>query len=80
MKKQIAIINWVDSALHGTDAYKPDDPILRPVTAVSVGIVVRKDKNSITLAVDSWDTGEYRNCETICNQQINSVKYLNLKK
>ena len=76
---KIAIVNWTDSALHGTETYKPTDPILRPVTGVSVGIVIREDKESITLAIDSWDTGEFRNCETVCKRQINKIQYKELE-
>lgn len=73
MKKKIAIINWTDSALHGTNNYRADDEELKSMEGLSCGIIVREDKKSITLAIDDWNNGEYRNCETICKKQINKI-------
>jgi hypothetical protein len=65
--------------LHGTEPYKATDDILKPMNGVSVGIVVREDKDSITLAIDRWQTNEYRNCETINKRQINKIQYTKLR-
>lgn len=79
---KIAIINWTDSALHGTENYSKDDEILKPVKAVSVGVLVKNEKDFITIACDAWDTGNFRNVETILRRQIDKlqIKELKLKK
>mgnify|MGYP001583178281 CR=1 FL=1 len=71
---EIAIIQWTDSALHGTENYKADSEELRPVTAVSVGVIVKNEKDYITIATDSWDTGYYRNCATILKRQVDKLQ------
>lgn len=76
---KIAIIHWTDSALHGVENYKADDPELKPIKGVSIGIVVKNTKEAITLAIDAWETGYYRNTETILKRQIDHIEIKDLK-
>jgi hypothetical protein len=39
---KIVIINWTDSATHGSDNCFADDPRLKPVKAVSIGVLVKE--------------------------------------
>ena len=74
---KIAIIKWVDSALHGTGTIKGDDPLLKPIEGFSCGLLVNQDKDGITIATDYWGNNEWRNCATIYRKQI---KHLTIKK
>ena len=76
---KIAIIQWTDSALHGTENYRADDETLKPVRAVSVGIIVKNEKDYVTLAVDQWETGNFRNVETILRRQIDYMEIKEIK-
>jgi hypothetical protein len=71
---KIAIIKWIDSALHGQDTIDGGDEILKPIEGLSCGIVVKEDKEGITIATDYWGNNKYRNCETIYRKQIVSIK------
>lgn len=76
---KIAIIHWTDSTLHGTGQINKDDPILKPMKAVSIGILVKEDKQGITISTDDWGDGEYRNCETVYRKQIDFLQILEVK-
>ena len=67
---KIAIIKWKDSALHGTETIKGDDKTLAPMDGFSAGLLVKQDKNGVTIATDYWGNNEWRNCETIYKKQI----------
>ena len=67
---KIVIIHWTDSTLHGTVQLNSKDPILAPMKAISCGILVKEDKQGVTIATDHWGDDEYRNCETIYRKQI----------
>lgn len=57
--KEIAIVTWIDAALHGDDTIFQDDlHKCHLVDGVAVGIIVKEDKESITLAMD-WFYNEY---------------------
>lgn len=75
---KLAIIKWIDSALHGTDTVKGTDKILKPVEGLSCGLLVKKDKDGVTIATDYWGNDEWRNCETIYTKQIVSIKIKNI--
>ena len=79
---KIAIIKWRDSALHGTDQIKGTDKCLKPMDGFSCGLLVRSDKDSITIATDYWGNDEWRNCETIYRKQIIhcTIKEINIRK
>ena len=76
---KIAIIHWTDSTLHGTGQINKTDPILKPMKAVTIGILVKKDKYGITVSTDYWGNDEYRNCETIYTKQIDYLQILEVK-
>ena len=75
---KIAIIKWIDSALHGTDTIKGTDNTLKPMEGLSCGLLVKKDKDGVTIATDYWGNDEWRNCETIYRKQIVSIKIKNV--
>jgi hypothetical protein len=75
---KIAIIKWIDSALHGTDTIKGTDNTLKPMEGLSCGLLVKKDKDGVTIATDYWGNDEWRNCETIYTKQIVSIKIKNI--
>jgi len=61
MSRRIAIITWVDAAMHGDGTFwKEDIDKLCLMDGVAVGLVVKEDKESITLAMDWFykDFGE----------------------
>lgn len=70
---KIAIIKWIDSTLHGTDTIKGDDKNLKPMEGFSCGLLVKQDKDGVTIATDYWGKNEWRNCETIYRKQIKHI-------
>jgi hypothetical protein len=67
---KIAIIKWKDSTLHGTDQIYGDSDELKPMDGISCGLLVRKTRDSITIATDYWGNDQWRNCETIYRKQV----------
>lgn len=53
-RQQIAIVEWTDAAMHGTDQFslKYAKENLGLIDIVSAGIVVHEDRKQITLALD----------------------------
>ena len=76
---KIAIIHWTDSAIHGADSITKDDPRLKPMKGISVGHLVKEDEEAVTVAVDWWETGAYRNAETILRRQIDHIQITELE-
>lgn len=53
-KQELAIIEWTDAAMHGTEQISRSDAAheLNLIAAVTAGLVVHEDKKKITLAMD----------------------------
>ena len=75
MKKQFAIINWTDAALHGHDSFSEKElKDLGLVNGIAIGIIAKEDKKSITLAMDwFYDLSDYRNLSTYPKSGINKI-------
>jgi hypothetical protein len=76
MKRQIAIVDWIDSSLHGTDEHSADDADLMPTKITSVGFIVKDRTKYIVLAMDRWGDGTYRSCETIVKSGITNIEFI----
>ena len=78
---KIAIIHWVDSALHGTDTIRGDDKALCPMKGFSCGLLIKETEDGITIATDYWGDDRWRNCATIYKKQITyyEIKELSMK-
>lgn len=66
MKKEIAILTWSDAAMHGDGTFwKEDFDKFHLIDGIAVGIVVKEDKESITLAMDwFYNENSYRQVHT----------------
>ena len=67
MTKQLAIITWVDAAMHGTDSLTQEEvnKECHLIEGVAVGVIAKEDKESITLAMDwFYNEGTYRQTHT----------------
>ena len=75
MKKQFAIINWTDCAMHGLDSFTQREvEKLGLIDGVAVGIIAKEDKESITLALDwFYDEGSYRQLSTYPKSGIHKI-------
>ena len=69
---------WTDSAMHGSEAYSADDPNLGTIEGFSAGPLVRETDDYITLAMDHWNSGDYRHLQSISKRCVNKVKYINV--
>lgn len=80
--KEIAVINWTDAAMHGTSGYSEDElKNIGLVHGIAVGIIVKEDDTSITLAMDwFYSTGQFRNLSTYPKSGISSIIKKTLKK
>ena len=86
MRSQIAIIYWVDSAIHGSEqksreAWKSH----KLVNGISVGIVVHEDKEQITIGQDWFykdnlgSLDEFRNVSSYPKKGITKIRRVILK-
>jgi len=80
--KQIAIINWTDATLHGNDTFTEKGlKELGLINGIAVGIIVKEDKKSITLAMDWFYNNEtYRQLSTYPKSGINNIQRKILKR
>ena len=76
---KIAIIQWTDSALHGTQVLTSKDSSLKPMKGFTCGLLIKEDKESISIATTYWGNDEWRNCETIYKKQIDSYQIKEIK-
>jgi hypothetical protein len=76
---KIAIIKWTDSALHGQDTLDGDDESLKPMEGFSCGLLVKEDKDGVTIATDYWGKNKWRNCATIYKKQIEFYQIKEIK-
>lgn len=76
---KIAIIQWTDSAIHGMDTLSGDSTSFKPMKGFSVGLLVKDDKDGITIANDYWGNNEWRGCETIYRKQIDNYEIKEIK-
>ncbi len=76
---KIAIIKWIDSALHGVDTIDGDDKSLAPIEGFSCGLLVKETKDGVTIATDYWGNNRWRNCETIYRKQIKHITIKEIK-
>lgn len=74
----VVVVWWTDSAMHPDYVVSADDPSLGPIEAVSAGMLVREDQRSVTLAIDSWETGDFRTLQTIYKRQIDHIERIEL--
>ena len=79
-KYEIAIITWVDAAMHGDGTFWSEDiKNLKLMDGVAVGIIVAEDKESITLAMDwFYNVGSFRQLHTYPKSGITNLvkKYI----
>jgi len=75
MKKQFAIINWNDAAMHGTDQFtEKEAEKCGLMKGIAVGIIVKEDKESITLALDwFYEEKSYRQLSTYPKSGIQKI-------
>ena len=75
MKKQFAIINWNDAAMHGTDQFtEKETEKCGLMKGIAVGIIVKEDKESITLALDwFYEEKSYRQLSTYPKSGIQKI-------
>ena len=80
--KEVAIINWTDAALHGNDTFNEEGlKELGLINGIAVGIIVKEDKKSITLAMDwFYNNGTYRQLSTYPKSGINNIQRKILKR
>ena len=76
---KIAIIKWTDSAIHENDQMKADDSRLKPMHMITCGILVKENKDGITVAHDSLEKGWFRTCETVYRKQIDYYEIQEVK-
>lgn len=73
-KVTIAVIHWTDSAIHGSQQISAQAARdLRPVRGVAAGLLVSETKDSITLALDSFEDSDYRCVNTYYKPQIRRI-------
>lgn len=75
MKKQIAIINWTDASIEQTNSFSEDDlGNIGLVDGVAVGIIIKEDKKSISLAMDWFPNHKsYRSISTYPKSGIHKI-------
>ena len=76
---KIVIIHWTDSALHGTQVVTSKDSLLKPMKGITCGLLIREDKDSISIATTYWGNDEWRNAETIYKKQIDFYQIKEIK-
>lgn len=76
---KIAIIKWTDSALHGQDTVDGDCKEFAPMKGFSCGLLVKEDKEGITIALDYWGDNKWRSCATIYKKQIEFYQIKEIK-
>ncbi len=74
----VVIVWWTDSAMHPSDVCRADDPTLGPMSGISAGMLVKDDDEGVTLALDLWDTGDFRTLQSIYRGQIHHVEKIEL--
>lgn len=74
--KETVLIQWTDASIHSqSDVIWEDDlSQCHLVEGLSAGIVVREDKESITIATDwFYNEGNYRGCRTYPKSGIKDI-------
>lgn len=69
-----AFVRWTDSVMH------EDGSEHGLMTGVSLGWVVEDNEDYITLAVDCWEDGEFRTCESIAKTAVEDIRYHEFRK
>ena len=84
MKKQLAILSWTDAAIESTDTFfERDLEKIGLVDGIAVGIIVKENKESITLALDwFYKQNSYRSIATYPKSGIHKIirKDINIKR
>jgi len=75
MKKQFAIITWADATMHGTYQFTEKEvEEFGLMEGIAIGILVKEDKDSITLAMDwFYKDGSYRQLSTYPKSGIQKI-------
>ena len=75
MKKQFAIITWTDAVMHGNSQFTEKEvEEFKLMEGVAVGILVKEDKESITLALDwFYENESYRQLSTYPKSGIHKI-------
>jgi len=81
MKKQFAIINWTDAAMYRNESFREDEiEQLGLIDGVAIGIIVKENKESITLALDwFYREGSYRHLSTYPKSGIHKITRKDIK-
>jgi len=84
MKKQLAILSWTDAAIESTDTFfERDLEKIGLIDGIAVGIIVKENKESITLALDwFYKQNSYRSIATYPKSGIHKIirKDINIKR
>jgi len=81
MNKEIAVIHWIDTALERSDTFSEEDlKNVGLIKGVAVGIIIKEDNVSISLAMDwFYETKTYRTISTYPKSSISSIQRKILK-
>ena len=84
LKKQFAILSWTDAAIESTDTFfEKDLKNIGLIDGIAIGVIVKEDKMSITLALDwFYKQNSYRQVSTYPKSGIHKIirKDIDLKK
>ena len=85
MKNTIAIIHWIDSAMHGSrQKSRQEWKDYKLVNGISVGIIVHEDKKQITIGQDWFykdnvgSLDEFRSVSSYSKGGVNKIKRIKL--
>jgi len=83
-KKQLIILHWTDAAIEGAETiYERDLENVGLIEGIAVGVFVKEDKKSITLAIDwFYEHNSYRQVATYPKSGIHKIirKDINLER
>jgi hypothetical protein len=81
MKKQLAIIYWTDAAIESIGSISEKDlKDVGLIDGIAVGVIVKEDKKSITLALDwFYEQNSYRQVSTYPKSGIHKIIRKNIK-
>lgn len=83
MKQQLVMIEWFDSAMHGTDQRSREEAMTECgiVEGVSAGLLVYEDKYQVTLALDwFYQEDQFRQIATYPKKCIRKITRRTVKK
>jgi len=75
VKKQYAVIHWTDASIEQTESFSEEDlKNVELVDGIAVGIIIKEDKKSISLATDWFPNHKsYRQIATYPKSGIHKI-------